>query len=97
MQRAAICETLEERRLLAWGPVPQLIDQDLAAAKFPRVNGAGQTVAVIDSGVDYHHPALGGVWGRVVIGGYDLVRGDADPMDETGHGTQVALTVPLAG
>ena len=90
MDGRAICEALEERKLLAWGAVPQLIDQDLAQQRFPRINGVGQAVAVIDSGVDYNHPALGGGWGRVVVGGYDFVRGDADPMDETGHGTQVA-------
>ncbi len=54
--------------------------------------GAGVTVAVIDTGVDYRHPALGEGFGPgfKVIGGYDFVNGDGDPMDDSGHGTHVA-------
>jgi subtilisin family serine protease len=54
--------------------------------------GAGVTVAIIDTGIDYHHSALGGGFGPAfkVIGGYDFVNKDADPMDDHGHGTHVA-------
>lgn len=54
--------------------------------------GAGITVAILDTGVDYAHPALGGGFGPgfKVAGGYDFVHGDADPMDDSGHGTHVA-------
>ena len=56
------------------------------------VHGDGITVAVIDSGIDYTHPALGGGLGAgfKVIAGHDFVANDDDPMDEHGHGTHVA-------
>jgi hypothetical protein len=83
---AARIEVLEERKLLAWGAFPQLIDQDLAASKYPQYNGSGQTIAFIDTGVAYNHPAIKGKY----IGGVDLVTGDDDPYDQDGHGTGVA-------
>ncbi|MBX7164744.1 MAG: S8 family serine peptidase [Pirellulales bacterium] len=52
--------------------------------------GTGYSVAVIDTGIDYRHPALGGGWGNKVIAGWDFVDDDADPMDTNGHGTHVA-------
>jgi subtilisin family serine protease len=57
-----------------------------------KVRGDGIVVAVIDSGVDYNHPALGGGIGPgfKVRHGWDFVTGDEDPMDEHGHGTHVA-------
>ncbi|KAJ3243712.1 hypothetical protein HDU78_011849 [Chytriomyces hyalinus] len=70
------------------------------------LTGKGITVAIIDTGVYYLHPALGGGIGKgfKVVGGYDLV-GDAysigdqtitpddDPIDncsDDSHGTHVA-------
>jgi len=56
------------------------------------VTGKGKTIAIIDTGIDYTHPDLGGCIGVTckVIGGYDFVNNDADPMDDMGHGTHVA-------
>ncbi|KAI1498699.1 peptidase S8/S53 domain-containing protein [Biscogniauxia marginata] len=66
------------------------------------ITGEGATVAIVDSGVQYTHPALGGGIGPnfTVIGGYDLVgdgawpdsppEPDDDPLDHYGHGTHVA-------
>jgi subtilisin family serine protease len=51
--------------------------------------GAGQTVAVVDTGVQADHPDLVGQ----VVGGYDYYAGDSDPSDENGHGTHVAGTI----
>jgi subtilisin family serine protease len=54
--------------------------------------GKGVVVAIIDTGIDYMHPALGGGFGPgfKVIGGWDFVNNDADPFDDAGHGTHVA-------
>ena len=54
--------------------------------------GAGVTVAIIDTGIDYRHPALGSGFGPgfKVKGGWDFVNNDADPLDDHGHGTHVA-------
>ncbi|KDR78150.1 hypothetical protein GALMADRAFT_224528 [Galerina marginata CBS 339.88] len=65
--------------------------------------GTGIKVGIIDTGIDYTHPSLGGAIGpgHKVIGGFDFV-GDAydgtntpvpdnDPLDQcNGHGTHVA-------
>ncbi len=63
------------------------------------VTGVGIVVAVIDTGIDYMHPDLGGGFGPSykVIGGYDFVNNDADPMDDNGHGTHVAGTIAADG
>ena len=54
--------------------------------------GDGIRVAVIDTGIDYTHPALGGGLGAgfKVAGGRDFVNGDNDPFDDNGHGTHVS-------
>jgi subtilisin-like proprotein convertase family protein len=58
-------------------------------------NGAGQAVAVIDTGVDYTIPSLGGGTfpNAKVIGGTDIADNDTDPMDCEGHGTEVSGVV----
>jgi serine protease AprX len=52
--------------------------------------GTGVTVAIIDTGIDYNHGAFGSAFGVKVVGGHDFVNNDDDPMDDNGHGTQVA-------
>lgn len=75
--------------------VPLLGVPDVWAQEAPGgapADGTGTVVAVIDTGIDYTHPSLGGGFGpgHKVVGGYDFVNGDADPMDDHGHGTHVA-------
>lgn len=59
-------------------------------ASLPRV-----VVAVLDTGIDYRHPALGGAFGPSfkVIGGWDFANDDADPLDDHGHGTHVSAII----
>ncbi|HYE18285.1 MAG TPA: S8 family serine peptidase [Tepidisphaeraceae bacterium] len=85
-------ETLEPRQLFAWGAFPQLIDQDLATSRYPQYTGSGQTIAFIDTGVDYTQPQLAGKY----VGGYDFLDNDTDPMDTDGHGTALA-TLAVGG
>ncbi|HSW10973.1 MAG TPA: S8 family serine peptidase, partial [Bacillota bacterium] len=74
-------------------------------------DGSGVLVAVIDTGIDYNHPDLGGGWGNRVVGGWDFVGDDfdagdparrtpvpdPDPMDPNGHGTHVAGIIGADG
>jgi subtilisin family serine protease len=85
-------EALESRWLFAWSPYAHLVGQDAAASEFSGITGKGVTVAVVDTGIDYTQPSLGGGFGPgfKVIGGYDFYSNDADPMDGSGHGTSVA-------
>ena len=56
------------------------------------IAGEGTAVAIIDSGVDYLHPTLGGglIPNAKVVYGRDTADDDDDPMDCIGHGTAVA-------
>ncbi|CAG8524673.1 4767_t:CDS:2, partial [Funneliformis caledonium] len=56
-----------------------------------KLSGKGVRVGIIDSGIDYTHPALGGCFGpgcRVAFG-YNFLDDNNDPYDCAGHGTFV--------
>jgi serine protease AprX len=61
--------------------------------------GTGIKVSIIDTGINYNHPDLGGGFGhgKKVADGYDFVNNDAYPMDDNGHGTHVAGIVAANG
>lgn len=56
------------------------------------VTGEGQAIAVVDTGVDYLHPTLGGgvIPNGVVVYGLDTADNDTNPRDCGTHGTAVA-------
>ncbi len=69
--------------------------------EIPRMNGIdgeGVKIAVIDTGVDFNHPDLLG-WGPEgkVVGGYNFIQEGELPMDNNGHGTQVAGVIAADG
>jgi hypothetical protein len=56
------------------------------------IDGRAITAAVIDTGIDYDNVNLGGCFGSAckIVGGYDFVNDDGNPVDDQGHGTAVA-------
>ncbi len=64
---------------------------------FGNITGRDQTVCILDTGINYTHPDLGGCYGNnsassdcKILGGYNFVNSSDDPMDDNGHGTHVA-------
>ncbi|NIR50709.1 MAG: S8 family serine peptidase, partial [candidate division Zixibacteria bacterium] len=49
-------------------------------------------IGIFDSGVDYGHDDLGNAFGISwkVVGGWDWINNDSDPIDDHYHGTHVA-------
>src|SRR3989344_2604519 len=56
------------------------------------LTGKGIGVCLLDTGVDYNLPSLGGGLGKKVLTGYDFASepDDNNPMDDNGHGTHLA-------
>src|SRR3970040_2208461 len=73
----------------------------LIGADIPRnegFEGNGIKIAIIDTGIDYNHPDLFGFGPNgKVVGGYDFVDKDEQPMDTNGHGTEVAGIIAADG
>src|SRR3954447_6003484 len=100
-------EPLEPRQLMAitapWGFWPTATGQAKVAQVYPWLDGGGNGVAVIDKGIDYWHPALGGnratnTKSPRIVNVYDYRDNDTDPFpsesevtDPTSpHGTGVS-------
>jgi subtilisin family serine protease len=66
-----------------WGPSKTEADLAWDTQK----GNSSVLVAVIDTGVDWHHPDLAA---NYVPLGYDWVNNDTDPVDDNGHGTHCA-------
>jgi subtilisin family serine protease len=65
-------------------------DMDVTEAEaWSLSTGAGQIVAVVDSGIDASHPDLA----AQILPGHDWVDDDTTPDDANGHGTHVSGTI----
>jgi hypothetical protein len=83
-------ESLEERLAPAVNSdFRGIIGLDAVQANYPYL-GQGYSVAVLDTGINYNDPYLGGGWGKRVIAGWNFVANNDNPMDDNGHGTFVA-------
>ena len=93
------------KRVVEDGIVKVTIDSSVPMIKAPDawplvdgkgapLTGYGIKIGIIDTGVDYTHPDLGGCFdpGCKVEGGWDFINNDPNPMDDHGHGTHVAAT-----
>jgi subtilisin family serine protease len=66
--------------------VPWNIQAVHAPAVWSQSMGEGIRVGVLDTGIAYSHPALRGH----VAGGYNIIAGNRNFMDDNGHGTHVS-------
>ncbi len=76
--------------------LPNIVDMKDSQGR--ALTGEGIKIALIDTGVDYTHNDLKGFGpdGKV-IGGYDFLEKDNDPLDKDGHGTAVAGIIAADG
>jgi subtilisin family serine protease len=66
---------------LPWG-----VERIEAPRAWPITKGKGVRVAVIDTGINYKHPAIQ----KNYYGGVNILSSDNEPYDYNGHGTHVA-------
>lgn len=88
-------EALESRQMLSaapWSWQDQQIGLDKETQNYPGINGKGQTIVIIDEGVDYNHPSLGGGYGNKIVASwnFDTNSYDTFPNDGNAHGTGTA-------
>jgi hypothetical protein len=103
-------EPLEERRLLTYIYWPGFVGLDKVAQQYPWLDGGGGGVALVDKGVDYYHPRLGGdavakVAAPRIVNVYDYNDNDTNPFPTdfsstnpdpaAGHGTGVSSVLVM--
>src|ERR1035438_4504472 len=86
-----LLEILEDR-LAPTGNLQSILGLSQIQAAFPSANGAGYTVALLDTGINYNLSSLGGGIGQGyrVVYGYNFVNNTPNALDDNGHGTFLA-------
>jgi subtilisin family serine protease len=77
-----------------------VINENNAIANFPTVNGTSESIAILDTGVDYNDPVFGRSGfgtNRKVRAGYNFVDNNSNFLDTNGHGTAVAAVAAGLG
>lgn len=101
-------EIVGTRNILLQDSVPQINANDTWNSQLNGINltGEHETICIIDTGINYSHPDLGGCFGEgcKVVAGYDYcaddincTTSDSDPMGVHYHGTHVAGIVAASG
>lgn len=81
------------RKTDASASIPWGVRRVRAPQAWKKSVGARVKVAVIDTGVDYHHPDLK----SVLAPGLNMLRPGTVPWDDNGHGTHIIGTLAAAG
>src|SRR5206468_10279415 len=67
--------SLHDALPISWGAYDQQMDLDQLVAKYPTINGKGETIVDIDSGINFNHPIFSGrIWtnpGEIAGNGID--------------------------
>ena len=89
-RRGIALEPLESRVHLdssPWAWNAAIVNQPQAIADFPYLTGAGETVVVLDTGIDQSNPGVSNI---NVQAWEDYVGNSSTPVDTVGHGTGVS-------
>lgn len=98
MQMLEQGESSEPNILVGWNLQYEGTNATGAWEEYPRLDGNGAIIAILDTGVNYTLEDLDEPY---YLGGYDVVNDDNDPMDDNwadyGHGTTVAAVALAQG
>jgi len=82
-------QTSATRSKLINNGIPWGVEKIKAPQAWSMTTGRTIKIGVIDTGIDFHHPALRGS----ILPGINLVERNRPPIDDNGHGTHIAGTI----